>query len=131
MTASTWGVIGWLYNNGSTPLIDTFTQASSDIVDINVNILYQSLDSEKNYLRIQDDTLSGDASSTDISTKENMSNLVKIRNELLKKPVSRVNIETGKQEEIKGEGTNEDTLTRYAKILCNERRQRLGKPIVS
>ncbi|KAL5712682.1 hypothetical protein ACHQM5_014828 [Ranunculus cassubicifolius] len=130
MTASTWGVIGWLYNNGSTPLIDTFTQASSDVVDINVNILFQSLDSEKNYLRIQDDTLSGDASSTDISTKENMSNLVKIGNELLKKPVSRVNIETGKQEEIKDEGTNEEALTRYAKILCNERRQRLGKPIV-
>ncbi|KAL5712677.1 hypothetical protein ACHQM5_014823 [Ranunculus cassubicifolius] len=110
-TAAKWGMIGWLYNNGSTPLIDTFTNASSDVVDINVNILFQSLDSEKNYLRIQDDTLAGDASSVDISTEENFSNLIKIGNELLKKPVSRVNIETGKQEGVEGEGTNEDALT--------------------
>ncbi|KAL5712681.1 hypothetical protein ACHQM5_014827 [Ranunculus cassubicifolius] len=130
MTASTWGVVGWLYNNGSTPLIDTFTQASSDVVDINVNILFQALKSEKNYLRIQDESLSGDASSTDITTKENMSNLVKIGNELLKKPVSRVNIEIGRQEEVNDEGTNEDALAHYAKILCNQRRLRQGKPLV-
>ncbi|KAL5712680.1 hypothetical protein ACHQM5_014826 [Ranunculus cassubicifolius] len=128
--ASTWGMIGWLYSNGSTPLIDTFTQASSDIVDINVNILFHALDSENNYLRIQDESLSGDTASTDISTQENMSNLVKVGNELLKKPVSRVNIETGQQEAIEGEGTNEDALIRFAKILCNERRQRQGKALV-
>lgn len=128
--AAKWGMLGWLYNSGSTPLIDSFMQASADVVDINVSILFEARNSEENYLRIQDDTLSGETASTDISTEENMLNLVKVGNDLLKKPVSRVNIETGKQEEVEGQGTNEEALARFAKILCNDRRQRLGKPLI-
>lgn len=48
-----WGVLGWLYNRGSTPLIDVFSQASADMVDFHTSILFQALRSEKNYLRIQ------------------------------------------------------------------------------
>ncbi|KAF5197441.1 Patatin-like protein [Thalictrum thalictroides] len=129
--AAKWGLLGWLYNNGSTPLIDSFTQASSDLVDIHTSIFFQSLGCEHNYLRIQDDTLTADASSVDISTTENLQNLVKIGTELLNKPISRVNLETGKQEVVKdGEGTNADELSHFAKMLCNERRQRQGKPLV-
>ncbi|KAF9592945.1 hypothetical protein IFM89_019150 [Coptis chinensis] len=129
--AAKWGVIQWLYYSGSNPLIYSFTHASSDIVDIVTSIIFQSLDGDKNYLRIQDDTLTGDASSVDVTTKENLQNLVRIGNDLLKKPVSRLNLETGKQEEVEGEGTNEEELSRFAKKLCNERRQRQGKPLVS
>ncbi|KAF9622682.1 hypothetical protein IFM89_032603 [Coptis chinensis] len=128
--AAKWGLLGWLYNNGSTPLIDSFMHASSDIVDIHTSILFQAFNSDKNYLRIQDDTLTGDAASVDIATTENLMSLVQIGNGLLKRPVSRVNMETGKQEELKGEGTNEEALVRFAKKLCNERRQRQGKPPV-
>ncbi|KAF9622683.1 hypothetical protein IFM89_032604 [Coptis chinensis] len=128
--AAKWGVIQWLYHSGSNPLIDSFTHASSDIVDIVTSIIFQSLDGDHNYLRIQDDTLTGDASSVDVATKENLQNLVQIGNGLLKKPVSRVNLETGKQEECEGEGTNEEELSEFAKKLCNERRQRQGKPLV-
>ncbi|KAF5204982.1 Patatin-like protein, partial [Thalictrum thalictroides] len=128
--AAKWGVLGWLYNNGSTPLIDSFMQAGSDVVDINTSILFESLNSDRNYLRIQEDTLTGDTASVDISTPENMKNLVRIGYELLKKPVSTVNIETGAHEEIKGEGTNEEAIARFAKKLCNERRHRQGKPII-
>jgi len=48
-----WGVLGWLYNNGSTPLIDIYTQASADMVDIHASIIFRALHSQKNYLRIQ------------------------------------------------------------------------------
>ncbi|KAF5175669.1 Patatin-like protein [Thalictrum thalictroides] len=128
--AAKWGMVNWLYNKGSPPLIDSFMQASSDVVDINMSILFQSLNSEKNYLRIQDDTLTGDASSVDIATTDNLSNLVRIGNELLKKPVTKMNLETGKHEELAGEGTNEEAVMRFAKILCNERRKRQGKPLL-
>ncbi|XP_058099971.1 patatin-like protein 2 [Magnolia sinica] len=110
--ASKWGVIGWLLSNGSTPLLDVFTQASADMVDIHISVLFQALHSESNYLRIQDDTLSGTVSSLDIATKENLDNLVKVGEGLLKKPVSRVNLETGIFEPVKNEGTNEEVLKR-------------------
>lgn len=39
-----------------------------------------------------------------------MENLVKIGEGLLKKPVSRVNLETGIYEPVENEGTNEEAL---------------------
>ena len=60
----------------------------------------------------------------DIATKENMEALIKIGEELLKKPVPRVNIDTGMYEPVDGEGTNEDALARFAKMLSEERKLR-------
>jgi hypothetical protein len=53
-----------------------------------------------------------------------MRTLVQIGNDLLKKPVSRVNIETGLFEEVPGVGTNADMLTNFAKKLSDERKRR-------
>ena len=72
----------------------------------------------------QDDTLTGDAASLDIATKENMERLVQIGNELLKRPLSRVNLETGRFDEVVGEGTNEAALIHFAKLLSEERKHR-------
>lgn len=66
-------------------------------------------DSEK---LIQEDTLTGNESSVDIATKENLENLVKIGERLLKKPIARVNLETGVCEPSDW-GTNEKALKRY------------------
>lgn len=52
-TSSNWGVFGWLVGNGSTPLIDMFTQSSSDMVDYHLSTVFQALHSGQNYLRIQ------------------------------------------------------------------------------
>jgi hypothetical protein len=51
--AKSWGVLGWLFGNGSTPLVEVFTQASADMVDIHIAAVFKALHSEKNYLRIQ------------------------------------------------------------------------------
>ena len=72
----------------------------------------------------QYDTLTGDAALLDLATEENMKRLVEIGNELLKKPVSRVNLETGKFEAVEGEGTNEEALARFAKLLSMEKKLR-------
>ncbi|KAM7507067.1 hypothetical protein LguiA_017520 [Lonicera macranthoides] len=124
VTASKWGLINWVYDNGSTPIIDVFSDASADMVDIHVSTLFQSLRSEKNYLRIQEDGLTGDASSVDVATTENLNALVEIGNKLLEKSVSRVNLETGMFEAVEGEGTNAEALTRFAKLLSEERKLR-------
>ncbi|KAL0377744.1 UNVERIFIED_CONTAM: Patatin-like protein 3 [Sesamum radiatum] len=124
--AAKWGLLGWVYNNGATPLLDIYGDASSDMVDIHVSTLFQSLRNEQNYLRIQEDRLAGDASSLDISTTKNMQTLMQIGDSLLRKPVSRVNLETGRPEPVQGEGTNEQALARFAKLLSDERKLRVG-----
>lgn len=52
-TSSNWGVFGWLSSSGSTPLIDVFTQSSSDMVDYHISTVFQALQSGESYLRIQ------------------------------------------------------------------------------
>ncbi|MCD7460022.1 Patatin-like protein 2 [Datura stramonium] len=125
--ASKWGIFGWLTKEGSNPIIDAFADASDDMVDYHISVAFQALRSEQNYLRIQDDTLSGTVSSVDIATKENMDKLVEIGETLLKKPVSRVNLKTGLFEESKNGGTNEETLKWFAKLLSEEKRIRNSK----
>ncbi|KAK4393312.1 Patatin-like protein 2 [Sesamum angolense] len=93
--ASKWGALRWLYNDNSTPLIDSFQQASADLVDFHNAVVFEALHSQTNYLRIQDDTLTGDLATADISTKKNLEKLVKVGEELLRKPVSQVNCATG------------------------------------
>ncbi|KAM7257216.1 hypothetical protein ACFE04_012957 [Oxalis oulophora] len=113
--AADWGVLGWLTANCASPIIDIFTEASNDMVDFHLSTLFQGLRSEKNYLRIQDDTLTGLACSVDVATEENLNDLVKVGDALLKKPVSRINLATGRNEPINNWGTNEDALIRKRK----------------
>ncbi|GMY12693.1 patatin-like protein 2 [Fagus crenata] len=118
-----WGILSWLTSNGSTPIIDAFSQSSADMVDLHLSVVFQALHSEKSYLRIQEDTLTGNVSSVDVATKENLDDLVKVGEGLLKKPVSRVNLETGLLERS-GQETNEEALIRFAKQLSQEKRLR-------
>ncbi|PNS96559.2 hypothetical protein POPTR_017G134101v4 [Populus trichocarpa] len=127
--AAKWGLLGWLTSDHSTPLVDVFTQASADMVDFHISTVFQALNSEENYLRIQDDTLTGTLSSVDVATKENLENLVKVGEELLKKPVSRVNLATGVFEPI-NKMTNEEALRKLAKLLSREKHLREAKSAV-
>lgn len=94
------------------------------MVDFHLSAVTQALHSEDNYLRIQDDTLNGTDSSVDIATKENLQKLCEIGQNLLKKSVSRVNLVNGVFEPLANGETNQQALTRFAKILSQERRLR-------
>ncbi|KAH0971397.1 hypothetical protein GBA52_023553 [Prunus armeniaca] len=120
--ASKWGLFSWMFDNGSTPLVDVFNDASSDMVDIHVSTLFQSTHAKDNYLRIQDDSLSGDEVSVDIATEKNLNRLVEIGKELLKKRVSRVNLDMGRYEGVEGEGTYEEALVEFAKRLSDAKK---------
>ncbi|KAK6287912.1 hypothetical protein POUND7_014091 [Theobroma cacao] len=75
----------------------------------------------------QDDTLRGELASVDVATKENMDNLVKVGEDLLKKTVTRINLDTGLYEPIENGGTNEEALRRFAKLLSDEKKVRESK----
>ncbi|XP_057769027.1 patatin-like protein 3 [Salvia miltiorrhiza] len=122
--AAKWGMLGWVYNDGASPLLEVYGDASSDMVDIHVSTVFQSLRNEQNYLRIQEDKLVGEASSLDVASVKNMQTLVQIGEDLLTKPVSRVNLETGRPEPVQGEGTNGEALARFAKLLSDENKFR-------
>ncbi|KAG6525605.1 hypothetical protein ZIOFF_015567 [Zingiber officinale] len=76
----------------------------------------------------EDDTLTGAAASVDNSTKWNLRNLVRIGENLLEKPASRVNLETGQSVPVvDGEGgtmSNKERLVKFAKTLSDERKLR-------
>ncbi|TYI75613.1 hypothetical protein E1A91_D06G018700v1 [Gossypium mustelinum] len=126
--AAEWGMLGWLTSGGSTPLVDVFTQASGDMVDLHLSVLFKALDHSDKYLRIQDDELKGDVSSVDIATRTNLDELVKVGEKLLRDPVSRVDLVTFKFKPVTEE-TNEIALKRFAKLLSEERQKRHPKPL--
>ncbi|TYI88985.1 hypothetical protein E1A91_D03G021700v1 [Gossypium mustelinum] len=125
VTANNWGMLDWIFLNGNTPLLDACGQASSDMVDFHVSALFRTSRCKENYLRIQDDSLTGAASTADIATEENLQKLVEIGNELLKKPVSKLNFETGRLKEDEGL-TNEEALAKFAIRLYEQRCFRLS-----
>lgn len=51
--ASKWGIFKWLYDNGNSPLLDVYSDASSDIVDICMSTVFEFFNHKDNYLRIQ------------------------------------------------------------------------------
>ncbi|ESW32824.1 hypothetical protein PHAVU_001G020100 [Phaseolus vulgaris] len=122
--ASNWGIVGWVTNSYGNPLIDAFSHASSDMVDFHISSVFQARRSEHNYLRIQDDTLTGDLSSVDMATEKNLKGLVQVAEELLKKPVSKINLMTGIHEPADSHETNADALKRFAERLSRQRRFR-------
>lgn len=129
--AAKWGLLNWIIKDGTVPIVDMFNAASADMVDIHLSVLFGALRSSHHYLRIQYDQLSGSAGSIDDCSKENMDRLVEIGEELLRKNVSRVDLETGRNVEMPGEGTNAQQLTKFAKLLSDERRQRKEMPQIN
>ncbi|KAL4311098.1 hypothetical protein GQ457_01G026300 [Hibiscus cannabinus] len=129
--AARWGVIGWLISGNSTPLIN------ADMVDFHISVRKELSPHPGLHTRLQaviliasNNMLKGELSSVDVSTEENLKNLAKVAENLLNKPVSRVNFETGNYEPSPVDlETNAQALTRYAKLLSEEKRRREEKSL--
>ncbi|KAA0045872.1 patatin-like protein 2 isoform X2 [Cucumis melo var. makuwa] len=63
--------------------------------------------------------------SVDVATEENLLKLIEVGENLLKKQLSRVYLESGNFEPRDGHGTNEDALIEFAAMLSEERKLRL------
>ncbi|KAH8965874.1 hypothetical protein BDL97_04G139300 [Sphagnum fallax] len=122
--AAKWGALKWVLNNGSSPLIDSALDASADMVDYNLSIMFEAHESGLNYLRIQTDALSGTLAELDNATPQNLASLEALGLKLLEDPVSDRNFLTGKITPIPDAGTNRNALHRFARWLSEERRAR-------
>lgn len=123
-----WGAVKWMVHGGETPLLDMVFNASSDMVDYNLNIVFETQDSSKNYLRITTDNLEGSAKSLDDSSQSNMDSLVKTAKELLDENVKERDFSTGKLVDIPHGGKNREALQTFAKFLSQERKARTKSP---
>ncbi|GKA89420.1 patatin-like protein 1 [Tanacetum coccineum] len=132
--AANWGMIGWIDKDGASPLIDSFTEASSDLVDFQEGAIFADAHAAENYLRIQascfcvkityDDSLTEELASVDLATPENLKNLENVGKVLLDKHVTRANSDTRVVEMVQGGGTNRAALDRFAKKLSDEQKLR-------
>ncbi|XP_056173203.1 patatin-like protein 2 [Syzygium oleosum] len=100
-----------------------FDRGSKVMVEQNLPTAIETLHAKDHYFRIQDDTLCGDLSSMDKATRKNLDDLVKFSDELLVKPVSKRNPNTGVLEPCSRE-TNAEALIRLAKLLSEGRKRR-------
>ncbi|XP_059071416.1 patatin-like protein 2 [Cryptomeria japonica] len=120
--AATWGSLKWITHDGRTPLIESIMNASSDMVNIHTALMLHHV--KENYLRIQEWQLKGSEAKMDLSTDENLRNLVKKGQELLDKPVRSLNLETRRPETVKNDYTNRMALTKMAERLSKEKKLR-------
>ncbi|GMI94083.1 phospholipase A IVA [Hibiscus trionum] len=122
---SKWSIIDWVIQlpQAHTPLFDSVAGGTSDMVDFSIAARFQSVQAIENYLRIQENGLTGDMAKSDIATDENMKNLIDVGEKLLKKRVSRINWETGRYEEVEEDITNEEALANFAKRLSDEKKK--------
>ncbi|XP_060675123.1 patatin-like protein 3 [Ziziphus jujuba] len=123
--ASKWGILHWFLDGGhGSPLTECFSQASVDMVDYHISVLFKPHDySGDNYLRIDYDKLTKEEGSMDLATQENLKNLKDVGNKLLTLPVSRKNFDTGKLQPT-GDQTNKQALDSFARALSNEKKRR-------
>ncbi|XP_015161448.1 probable inactive patatin-3-Kuras 1 [Solanum tuberosum] len=98
------------------PLWEMRSAASSYMNDYYLSTVFQALDSQNNYLRVQENALTGTATKFDDASMANMILLVQVGENLLKKSVSEDNHET-----------YEVALKRFAKLLSDRKKLRANK----
>lgn len=109
--AAKWGILQWM-----SPIWEMRSAASSYMNDYYLSTVFQALDSQNNYLRVQENALTGTATTFDDASVANMILLVQVGENLLKKSVSEDNHET-----------YEVALKRFAKLLSDRKKLRANK----
>ncbi|KAH7522595.1 hypothetical protein FEM48_Zijuj07G0155300 [Ziziphus jujuba var. spinosa] len=70
------------------------------------------------------DSLSLTEASMDNSSKDNLEKLETIADELLEKPVTEINYDSGLYEPVNGKGKNKEALVKFAERLSEERKKK-------
>nr|GMD41331.1 3-hydroxyisobutyryl-CoA hydrolase-like protein 2, mitochondrial [Ipomoea batatas] len=128
--AAKWNILDWMVqiDTGiptliSSPFINLVSYGMADMVDYHVSTIFQSLNVGENYLRIQDNALEGTIAAMDNASLENMIHLREIGENLLKQPVSKVDLNSGVYMRVLKDYTNEDILKNITVALPNGRSQ--------
>ncbi|WVZ67822.1 hypothetical protein U9M48_016851, partial [Paspalum notatum var. saurae] len=122
-----WGIVGWLGREDSVPLLHMFFSASSDMTDRHVANLFRAIGCSDQLLRIQDHNIPISAVSADLSTEKNLQGLVQIGENLLHRPLSKDDCKINYIDPVHNGGhiTYAGMLTRFAKLLSDERKLRI------
>ncbi|XVF57448.1 hypothetical protein PTKIN_Ptkin06aG0206300 [Pterospermum kingtungense] len=129
-----WGPLDWVSGKSGVPILNILMTAMDDMTDIYLAGFFRGTGFDENYLRIQDDTLTTSEMSLDDSSETNLTNLVNIGRELLEKPVSTVNLDSGILEPITGpnSSTNKTKLNSFGdKLIAEKERRRPPNPATS
>ncbi|KAG7536590.1 Patatin-like phospholipase domain [Arabidopsis suecica] len=112
--AAKWGFENWAFNwkHKTTPILDIILESSRDMVQYHTSVLFQALESEDNYLRIDADTLKKDEVFMDDAKTLNLENLKNIGEKLLDTNVVRMNLDTYTYEPIDKTVNNDQELKR-------------------
>ncbi|XP_024539304.1 patatin-like protein 2 [Selaginella moellendorffii] len=128
---SKWGALGWVLHKDGAPIINMLLDASSDMMDNNIALMFKTGFCDKNLIRVQTTRLSKTTAEVDNSTPENLKNLAALGQELLDERLARTNFVTGKFQDATAE-TNRTAIKRFSKWLSLERKareaQREGEP---
>ncbi|KAG5589008.1 hypothetical protein H5410_039522 [Solanum commersonii] len=109
--AAKWGPLQWM-----SVIQKMFNAASSYMNDYYLSTVFQALDSQNNYLRVQEYALNGTTTEMDDASEANMELLVQVGENLLKKSISKDNPET-----------YEEALKRFAKLISDRKKLRANK----
>ncbi|PAN27066.1 hypothetical protein PAHAL_5G056300 [Panicum hallii] len=123
-----WGIFQWLGRHYTMPLLHMFLHASSDMTDSHVANLFKSIECSDQLLRIQDHNIPIASVSADLTTEKNLEGLVTIGENLLHRPLSKDDCKINHVRPVPKDSctlTYADLLTRFAKLLSDERKLRL------
>ncbi|XVF57161.1 hypothetical protein PTKIN_Ptkin06aG0182000 [Pterospermum kingtungense] len=121
-----WGLVDWLLGTNGIDIFNLLLTSMDEMVEIYLSSIFKGTSFDKNYLRIQTDSLKSSEIPMHNSKKENLENLEKIGKDLLQKPLSTVEFQTDDQHRRanKGKCTNEDALKSFANRLIKEKEHR-------
>ncbi|CAK9258777.1 unnamed protein product [Sphagnum jensenii] len=108
--ATRWSLIGC----PKAPWVDSVLNATADMVELNISLLFQSGNAGANYLRIQTDRLAGSFASIDTCGHEHLSQVTALGRQLLDEPVMQRDFKTGKLVPVADGVTNQEALYRGA-----------------
>ncbi|XP_059638930.1 patatin-like protein 3 [Cornus florida] len=111
-----WGLSQWITNTSA--FTDIFFEAGADVVDYHNSVVFGALERSDNYLRIQEDELTGDLATMDKATPKNLDALVKVGENLLKKQSKWAPLRRRSY-------TNEQALREFAQKLSEEKKLRV------
>ncbi|XP_057759466.1 patatin-like protein 2 [Arachis stenosperma] len=132
-TVNQWNLIQWMaefdasFNLKTSPMLDIIGAATTSVVEYYAYSLFKARNAERNYLRVQTDTLTPDMDKMDNADPINLQNLVDVAKKMIEGNVKKINPVTFQLEPIDDTTTYKQELIRYAKILSDERKGRIAK----
>ncbi|XP_062093430.1 patatin-like protein 3 [Humulus lupulus] len=130
-TVNNWWVIDWINNpswnlfwNPDRPILEILSDGNSDMIDHYTTMFFDSFHNHENFLRIQDSALPKELAAMDNASPGNLEKLEQYAKDLLKRPVTRLNLATSERITVNENETYEVALGKFAEKLIAIKKSR-------